>query len=194
MLIVIAIIALLTALTLPSLQGLFGVAGRRGGVNVLAGAVEQARLAALQHGVPTYVGFPTSFTDKETGFNSVIVFRERRDDEKMTNANPPYAMLSRWLRYPRGVFIDPGATNFKTTNIAATNFPKLSGASVPNVAAIQFDRYGKLKPGTPVTIHIGEGLVDGSTVTFKPSPSNYTQLRIQPLTGRVKIFDEVLEQ
>ncbi|MBE2180358.1 MAG: type II secretion system protein [Chthoniobacterales bacterium] len=198
MLVVIAIIGVITALTLPSLQGLFGVAGRRGGVNVLAGAVEQARLLALQHGVPTYVGFPDpgSFADKEVALNSVIVFREQRDEERFsgTNSTNPYTMVSRWLRYPRGVFIDPEAPDFKTTNITAANFPKLSGAAVGNVVAIRFDRYGKLKPETPVTIRIGEGVVDGAGVTFRPNPEHYTQLRIQPLTGRVKIFDQVLEQ
>jgi prepilin-type N-terminal cleavage/methylation domain-containing protein len=192
MLIVIAIIALLTALTLPALQGLFGIAGRRGGANVLAGAMEQARLAALQHGVSAYVGFPTSLADKETGFNSVIIFRETRADEKMTNNGAAYSVLSRWLRYPRGVFVDPSTV--PTATVSPTNLPKLGGQPVTQVATVQFDRYGKLKPETPLEIRIGEGALNGSSVTFRPSPNNFSALKVLPLTGRVKITDGILDQ
>jgi prepilin-type N-terminal cleavage/methylation domain-containing protein len=192
MLIVIAIIAMLTALTLPALQGLFGIAGRRGGANVLAGAMEQARLAALQHGVSAYVGFPTSLADKETGFNSVIIFRETRADERMSNNAPLYSVLSRWLRYPQGVFVDPGTV--PTAALTVTNLPRLGTNRVTSVNLVQFDRYGKLKPETPLEVRIGEGTVDSSTVNFRGGAKNYTALKVLPLTGRVKITDGVLDQ
>lgn len=192
MLIVIAIIALLTSLTLPALQGLFGIAGRRGGANVLAGAMEQARLAALQHGVSTYVGFPTSVPDAETGFNSVIIFRETRADERVTNGGSLYSVLSRWLRYPQGVFVDPAT--LPTAALTVTNLPRLGTNRVTSVTHVQFDRYGKLKPEVPLEIRIGEGTVDGSSVAFRGGANNYTALKVLPLTGRVKITDGVLDQ
>ena len=192
MLIVIAIVAMLTALTLPALQGLFGIAGRRGGVNVLAGAMEQARLAALQHGVSAYVGFPTSLADKETSYNSVVIFRETRADERTTNGGVLYSVLSRWLRYPRGVFVDP--STLPTASLGVTNLPRLGTNLVTSVAYVQFDRYGKLKPEAALEVRIGEGAVDGSSVAFRPNPNNYSALKVLPLTGRVKITDGVLDQ
>ncbi len=176
-------------LTLPALQGLFGVAGRRGGVNVLAGAMEQARLVALQHGVSAYVGFPTSLGDKEVAFNSVIVFRETRDDERATNP-APFAVISRWLRYPTGVFVDPGT--LPTATVSLTNLPRLANQSVSQVSAVQFDRYGKLRPENRLRIHVGEGVVEGASVKFRPTTNNFNALNVLPLTGRVKITDGVL--
>lgn len=180
-------------LTLPALQGLFGVAGRRGGVNVLAGAMEQARLVAIQHGVSAYVGFPRSFADSETALNSVIVFRQTREDERVTNP-ALYASVSRWLRYPTGVFVDPaGGTSLAAlTDLTVTNLPRLANQSVTQVEAVEFDRFGKLRPEAPLRFHVGEGVVAGSAVTFRPTPNNFSALNVLPLTGRVKITDGVL--
>lgn len=176
-------------LTLPALQGLFGIAGRRGGVNVLSGAMEQARLVALQHGVSSYVGFPTSLGDKEVAFNSAIVFRETRDDERATNP-AQFAVISRWLRYPTGVFVDPQTLPVATVSV--TNLPRLANQQVGQVAAVQFDRYGKLRPEAPLRIHVGEGVVDGTSVKFRPTTNNFSALNVLPLTGRVKITDGAL--
>lgn len=186
LLIIIGLIAVLMGLTLPALQGLFGIAGRRGGVNVLAGAMEQARLVAIQHGVASYVGFPMALADKETAWNSVIVFRETRADERATNP-APFAVISRWLRYPTGVFVDPGT--IPTATVSITNLPLLANQAVSQVSAVQFDRFGKLRPELPLRIHVGEGIVEGSTVRFRPTTNNFSALNVLPLTGRVKITD-----
>lgn len=192
LLIVIGLIAVLMGLTLPALQGLFGVAGRRGGANVLTGALEQARLVALQHGVSAYVGFPTSLSNKEVAFNSAIVFRQTREDERITNS-AQYTVISRWLRYPTGVFVDP--TTLPTTTVSVTNLPRLATETVAQVSAVEFDRFGKLRPESRIRLHIGEGTVDPVSKEFRgfrPTTNNFSALNILPLTGRVKVTDGAL--
>ena len=189
MLIVVALIGIMAAMITPSLQGLFGVAGRRGGVNTLSGAIEQARLAAIESGVSAYVGFPTSATNKELAYSSVIVFRAKRDGD----ANN-YVPLSRWMRFPTGVFLDKDSIGSAvTTNSVPISglIPKLGDQNLANVSAIEFDRFGRMKDQNKANaiLRVGEGVLSGDQVTFRPSTNNHYALSIIPLTGRVQISD-----
>jgi prepilin-type N-terminal cleavage/methylation domain-containing protein len=195
MLVVIGLIAVLTALTLPSLKGLLGVGGRAGGASVVQSALEQARLAALETGLTTYVGFPMDVADKEAAYSSIILFREPTPEE--ATAGKAYVPLSRWLRLPQGIYLQEGEDfAARTTNISAqalaTQLPKLSTSSGPvaidKVRAIAFDRFGKLKhAGAPVDFLVGEK--SGPTNSFLGQTNNFIQLTVQPLTGRVRVVD-----
>jgi prepilin-type N-terminal cleavage/methylation domain-containing protein len=191
MLIVIALVALLSALLVPSLQGLFGVAGRRGGANALSAALEQARLSAVENGTSAYVGFATASTNQDAKYNAVIVFRARRDDE----SGAAFVPLSRWLRLPIGVHLQPASIlSAATTSVSSLTgvLPRLGTEQLASVPAIEFDRFGRLKnqgSANSRVLVVGEGVVvDASTVQFRSGTNAYA-LTVLPLTGRVQIAD-----
>jgi len=190
MLIVIALIAVLTALVAPSLRGLFGVVGGRGGVSALSGAIEQARLEAIKHGVSAFVGFPDGITNEEA-YASMIVYRALRADESLTNTNE-IAVVTRWSRLPQGVFIDPASLDAAvqmTQNVGGL-VPRLANNNIASVRSLKFDRFGKLgwNVSTPPVLRVGEGVYVGSKVAFTPT-NNYYTVAIQPLTGQVVVRD-----
>lgn len=195
MLVVIGLIALLTAMTLPSLKGLLGVGGRAGGASMVQSALEQARLAAVESGESTYVGFPFEVEDQEAAFSSLILFREATPDELA--AGKTIVPLSRWLKLPPGIYLQAG-TNFAagtmnmTVSALATSIPQLvtSGGALAmtNLTALAFDRFGKLKRAqVPVDVRVGEKI--GPTNSFQGFDDNFIELTIQPLTGRVRVVD-----
>jgi type II secretory pathway pseudopilin PulG len=98
-----AVVALLASLLLPAVSGFFGTAGRRGAVNILMGAFEQARIAAIGGGRPVHVVLHRRMHPEP---DAVIVVRETEDG---TGA---FERLSPWMRLPKGVLLhDPGADN-----------------------------------------------------------------------------------
>ncbi len=191
MLIVIAMVAILTTLIAPSLSGLFGVVGRRGGANAINTALDQARLAAIESGVPAFVFFPQGISN-DLAWSSLIVMRERRDDETPGTGPIP---LSRWIRLPEGVFVEPAslaaAVNYSTN--ASAGIPKLNNIQVSSFRGFAFDRFGRLSGAaattTPPEIKVGEGLVNGDSLVFRRAENDYSALAIKPLTGRVKVTD-----
>ncbi len=196
MLIVIAIVVLLSALLLPSMQGLFGVVGRRGGANTLALGFEQARLEAVKHGTPAFVGFANAAS--EDALSSFIIYRALRFDEAVTNTNR-VVPISRWMRLPKGVFLAPtsvASAVTRTQSFPAGVLPRLAGSNVVSVRSIQFDRFGKLASANtnPPALRVGEGVFIDGNVTFKPNESNYYELSIQPLTGQVVMRDGAISQ
>lgn len=189
MLVVIAIIAILATLLVPSLQGLFGVAGRRGGANALSAALEQARLAAVENGTSAYVGFASASTNQDAAYSSLIVFRARRDDE----TNAVFVPLSRWLRLPTGVHLEPDSiASACTTNLTGLSgvLPRLGSESLAAAPAIEFDRFGRLRNQniTPV-LKVGEGVVAAGDVRFRSGANALYAVTVLPLTGRVQITE-----
>lgn len=206
LLIVAALIALMAALVAPSLQGLFGVAGRRGGASLLAGALEQARLAAIENGVKAYVAFPmesspSGIANNEASVNSFIVFRDARQDELAVDPARIFVPLSRWIRLPKGVFLSPesveNGTATNETTIATNTLPSLSSSQttfrLSKVRVVEFDRFGKLTgdPNDTRIVNVGEGVFLGNGVTFRPSTNDFYRVQLYPMTGRVKIVDNV---
>lgn len=185
LLVVVAIIGVLTTLMVPAIRSLVGVGGRRGGMNMLSSTIEKARLAAIENGTTVYVGFPFSAADPAAGFSSVIVFRDKRDDETSASMIP----LSRWIRMPTGVFIE--SDDLQSVTVQGS-IPRLAGSNgvteIDQVSALVFDRFGKLKPDdAAVEIRVGEKSVpDGS---FLRNDDNHFLLRVRPLTGRVTVQD-----
>jgi len=185
LLVVIAIVGILTTLLVPAVRGLVGLGGRRGGMNVLSTAIEQARLSAMENSVSTYVGFPTGASDPELGYSSVIVMRESREDEETDGA----VAVTRWLRMPRGIFID---SEEASQTVPQGAVPKLAGKDAGSLRAIRFDRFGKLAPSEEVTLRVGEKTEPSGQ--FIGKGDNYFELTVQPLTGRVVVADKASQQ
>lgn len=178
-LVAVALIAVMSTLLVPSMRGLMGIAGPRGGVNTVASAVEQARLSALESGVDGYVGFPEDLPGGDDPYSAVIVFREAREDE-----DGSYVAVSRWMRLPRGIFVD--ASGLSGSVSADGALPKLDSAPAGQLRVLRFDRFGKLYSSeNEQTLRVGE----------KAEPEkdflrgNYFELAVQPLTGRAVITE-----
>lgn len=188
LLVVVAIVGILSALITPAVQGLMGTNGRRGGLNTVTAVLEQARLAAIENGTTAYVGFPTNAQNKTNGFSHVIVFRDPRPGE--SSAAP--VALTRWQKLPAGVFMQPGnglASAVSTRSLPARTLPRLGGTEdLTQIPALAFNRFGQLQGvGSQVSVLIGEKVQpDGE---WSGSRSNFFELRIQPLTGRVIVDD-----
>jgi hypothetical protein len=183
-LVAVAIIAIMSALLTPAVRGLLGVTGPRGGVNTVSAALEQARLSALESGVPSYLGWAPETDD--TTASAMIVFRDKKDGE---TAN--YVAITRWLKLPQGVFLESGAGVSSVS--PGGNLPKLDTKAVSSVTAVKFDRFGGLLPrDAPVVLKVGAK--DVPTGGFKPdNEKSFFQLTIQPLTGRAVVVDKAME-
>jgi prepilin-type N-terminal cleavage/methylation domain-containing protein len=186
LMLVVALAAVMMGLVIPAVQGTLGMSGRRGGVSVAVNLVEQARLAAVENGVRTYLAFAPTNSDAEVRFNSLLILREKMPQESMAGSHVP---LTKWIRLPQGIYYE-GLSNMVLLN--ATNFPRLAGASTTgSLRAMQFDRFGRLFPrtGPAPTFRVGEGVLTGkgtaTRVVFKGS--NYETISVQRLTGRVAV-------
>lgn len=192
MLVVIGIVAILTALIAPAVQGLMGTSGRRGGLNTVTAVLDQARLAAIENGTTAYVGFPTNAANKTNGYSHLIVFRDARPDD--ANQNP--VAVTRWQRLPSGVFFEGGtglSTAVTTRTLPSRTLPRLGGTEdLRQIPALAFNRFGQLQGVTTnVSVLLGEKIEPAGT-NWRGSASNYYELRIQPLTGRVIVDDAAM--
>jgi prepilin-type N-terminal cleavage/methylation domain-containing protein len=179
---VVAIIGIMSALLTPAVRGLLGVSGPRGGVNTVSAALEQARLSALESGVPSYFGWGPETAD--TASSAVIVFRDKKEGEAAD-----YIPVTRWLKLPQGVFLESSSG---TASVSPGNtIPKLDGKAV-SVTAIKFDRFGRLLPTTATHV-LRVGSKDVSSGDFKPDKEkSFFELTLQPLTGRALVVDKAM--
>ena len=117
MLAVLAILAILLAMSVPALNGLTSQAGRRGAVNMVLGAFEQARVAAILNQTATYVVF---VTEDQPGnerhlYRAFRIYRDKIDLEGRTNASGvtyddvvlnltnDFIPMGKWETLPRGI-------------------------------------------------------------------------------------------
>jgi prepilin-type N-terminal cleavage/methylation domain-containing protein len=182
----VAIIAVMAALLTPAVRGLMGVAGPRGGVNSLAATFEQARLAAMQSGQTTFVGFPFGAGDEEAAYSSVIVFRSTTLDEQQDGAGD-HVPLTRWIKMPTGVFIEADALSGAEA-VGSGALPLLGTEDITSLPVIRFDRFGKLLGTTePIQVRVGQKAEPQGT--FMGGAEQHYQLTVQPLTGRTTVVD-----
>jgi type II secretory pathway pseudopilin PulG len=184
LLVVIVLMAAMTGLMVPAVRGLVGVTGKRGGMSSLTAVIEQARLSAMQNGVAAYVAFPFGASDPEVGYASVIVLREPREDE-----SAGLKAVTRWTKMPRGVYVE--SDDLTRSLPDDSNIPLLAGQPAGSLTALEFDRFGKLRPaGRPVVIKVGEKSGPTPGDPFIGSAENHYELAVQPLTGRTIIIDK----
>lgn len=180
---VILLVSVLMTLMVPAINALLGISGPRGGVNALAAAIDNAKLAAMENGVTVYLGFPTTSENTENAFSHMIVFREAKPGESR-----PFTALSRWMPFPRGVFFE--SEDLEPVDAGTDNLPPLQGEPIQNFEALAFDRFGRLANATdPATIRIGEKAEPEGD--FLGDGQAHFRVTVQPLTGRATV-DQVL--
>jgi len=194
LLVVIAIMAVMATLMAPAVRGLVGVGGRRGGMNMVTTAVEQARLSAIENGVNAYLAFPQN--DPGLGSGAVIVLRRLREDEE--GEPDDIKAVTRWQRLPRGVYLEADdAGSFGDEELANDEaIPRLGGdpVAVDNLEFFQFDRFGQLRPNNELAVlRIGEKTA-ADAQSFLGNANNHFELTIQPLTGRVVVEDKSIKR
>jgi prepilin-type N-terminal cleavage/methylation domain-containing protein len=179
MLVVIALAGIIMALMVPAVNSLIGITGPRGGVNSLAAAIDNAKLAAMENGVTVFLAFPTSSTNSENAYSHMIVFREQKPgDEK------PYTPLSRWTAFPRGIFFE--SDDLVPLDAGTNSLPPLMGETIKDYEVLAFDRFGRLANATePASIRIGEKAEPAGN--FLGEQSSHYEITIQPLTGRSSV-------
>lgn len=187
LLVVVALVAILAGLVTPAFQGLMGTSGRRGGVNTATAVLEQARLAAIESGTATHVGFPMGAANPTNAFSHLIIFRDARPDDAVTN---PVA-LTRWQKLPTGVFFEAGqnlGSALSERTLAPRTLPRLGSEDLTKVSTLTFNRFGQLQGvNQEVSLLLGEKVEPKGA--WRGGPSNHVQLRIQPLTGRAIVTD-----
>jgi len=94
---VVGIIAVLLALIVPTVAGLKG-SGRKGGINLVIGTLEQARTAAVESGRTTHVVFVKNESDSDM----LAIFREPVGKDGLPSDDTKYDQLTPWRKLPQG--------------------------------------------------------------------------------------------
>jgi type II secretory pathway pseudopilin PulG len=116
MLVVVGVIAIMMSLLAPAIAGFQNTAGRRGAVNIVMNAFEQARVAALESGRPVHVLlYRREFPEQD----ALMVVREPEDGLDTS----PLERLTKWTKLPKGVLLhNPGAVNLLSQALVDSTF------------------------------------------------------------------------
>jgi len=178
-LVVILLMSILMALMVPAVNGLIGISGPRGGVNTLSAAIDNAKLAAMEHGTFAYLAFPTSSTNAENALSQMILFRSQKPGEEA-----PFVPLSRWIALPDGVYVE--SDDLSTFTVEEGNLPPLEGENITSLRGIGFDCLGRLA-GTSSQARIRIGGKETPDGNFSGKSESHFVLAVEPLTGRASV-------
>lgn len=193
---VMAVIAVMTALLAPSISGFSSTAGRRGAVNSLMNAFEQARAAALESGCNVYVLMRRNKT--MGGQDAFIVFRQRSDD-MADSVNTAYIQISPWKKLPSGILFYPASGSLTSTGDFGSlpSDLKTTGVipgSVPTdeIFGIGFNGRGQVifpsVSASGLSLFLAEAIRNGSSTTAKGASLNITErLSFRRYTGRAQL-------
>lgn len=189
---VMAVLCIMMTLLLPAISGFGSAMGRRGAVNVLMNAFEQARMAALESGTRVFVVMRRNQASGEQ--DSFCVMRER--SEAMGDASgAPYIPLTRWQKLPKSIFFfqAPGSLTATGGALGTDLIATLPGATVPaaELFAIAFNRSGQVSFPTGVSnlnLYLAEATrVNGDTKARGASTSITERLSFRRYTGRAQL-------
>jgi type II secretory pathway pseudopilin PulG len=130
---VIGIITIISFASLPALKGFSSSNNRQAAINMVIGYIDQARLAAQQYGVRTYLIFTNNCVTSASG-NPILtrniqargmrIMRENNPDLNPSTGNPnnsPLIPITRWTYLPKNI-------EFKINDGCATNSPPIPGS------------------------------------------------------------------
>ncbi|MEM1158062.1 MAG: prepilin-type N-terminal cleavage/methylation domain-containing protein [Verrucomicrobiota bacterium] len=178
---VMAIIGILAAFSAPSLLEISNSTGRKGAVNVLMNAFEQARVAALTSGENSYVGFATELSfnaNSDYLYRAFIIFRESSAEEQSAGAGP-YTALTKWEVLPKNIYFLKNAQTLVGDQNSAPHLLDVQ-QSLPQVAAgqsipvIEFNSFGAIQNPKPNSSPIppDDGKIDIYITETQYDPSN----------------------
>jgi len=195
------IVVILAAVSAPSLMQISNSAGRKGAVNVLLNAFEQARVAALTSGENTYVGFATELNfdaPSDYLYRAFIIFRDSSVDEKSNGAGN-YIVLSKWEFLPKNIYFkeerltivgdENGALHTVTID---DSIPGLSsGRAMP---VIEFNDFGAVaapvrasRNDPPISLFISENFYTASNPQGQQTGGYFERISFSRFTGRAQL-------
>ncbi len=197
MLLVVSVAGILAALIVPAAAGLTSVAERRGAVESLMGALEQARVAAIESRENVYVGFADAdFPVQEMRFAAWLVFRDASEDEMAASPSKRFVVLRKWTRLPKNMAFMRVEASF--VGGAPMEFPGLGsemGASHADEAfpAVAFNPAGAVEqPTSPLRVLLYKGCFaegrDNSPGGRAARDRAVDQISLSRFTGRAQ-FD-----
>ncbi len=193
---VMAIIMIMAALMLPAISGFTSTMGRRGAVNILMNAFEQARVVALENGAKVYVVMRRNQTAGEP--DSFCLVRARTDS--LGDApTVPYVMLSRWQKLPQSILFYQATGSLTATGslVAAggTLAQDLKAILPGNVAteelfAVAFNRSGQITfpSAGALNLFLAEATRNGANAAARGASVTITErLSFRRYTGRAQL-------
>jgi prepilin-type N-terminal cleavage/methylation domain-containing protein len=189
---VMAIIAIMLTLMLPAITGFSSTAGRRGAINSLMNAFEQARVAALETGTTVYVVLRRNTDPNEQ--DSFLICRERSDDMGDA-AGTAYIPIFSWQKLPKGIHFFPASNTLLTTG-GAGNLPAnlttslLPGNVTDPLFAIGFNNRSQIvfPLGEILSLYLGESIKSISGERAKGASIAVTErISFRRYTGRAQL-------
>src|SRR5205085_9834551 len=178
----ILLVALIPALNISKSSG------RKGAVNNLLGACEQARAEAIKSGQVTSVVFPTLTTagaiDDTYAYKSYAVLQ---DDP--ANATTP-KQLTNWTTLPSGISIRHEISAAPWASDVDFAFTPEGASKTEKFPYLKFNASGELQApiptATPLAVHVFEGFVDSSGDRDTSKAKFSETIQIATLTGRAE--------
>lgn len=192
LLVVMTVMVILLAMAGPAIRGLGGGAGRRGAVNMVVSAVEQARVTAALEGASTYLvvadmdgvdpapsGADKASMYEQYHYKAFAIFRE---DSNPTN---PPVQVSPWRSLPPGIAIrkssqlEPRGTRFFA-------FPAAGTTGRVSAPYLKLNTLGEIEQPDfvgPASIRIFQG-ISSATAEVATSAKAEEVISVSRFTGR----------
>jgi len=179
---VVAIIAVLLALLVPTMSGWKG-AGRKGGINLVMGTLEQARTAAIESGRATHVVFLKCDAPES---DRVAIFREPMSEDGLPSDDKEYDQISAWRKLPQG-FVFKGEDGDE--NIFHSDNGEFDEKNLPSqVTRIDFSERAVISFTSDGSVLAPQGSVDHNKIFIAEDTRNQQPLRdvisVSQYTGR----------
>jgi len=189
LLVVMAIMSIMMGVMVNSGMGGRPAGSRQGAITQLMGALEEARMSAIEKRVKVYFGIAdTTHPDSEKQLCAYIFFRDQTADEKAVSKTEDVVPITRWTSLPRGFYFDLE----KISNMLIPVPGKGLAGNPPTVQVLEFGTLGQVT-GQPVG---GTPQIAVADAVFDPASQNLQRrnngagdfaVNIYRLTGRLQL-------
>jgi prepilin-type N-terminal cleavage/methylation domain-containing protein len=192
---VMAIMAILTAITVTAAMGMRPGGARAGAITQVMNSLEEARMTAIEKGVPVYFGVvSTNSADRQMWYHSYILFRPQTEEEQAASGTTNLIQIGTWAQLPQGFYFMTNISDV-TTNLSPSaigmRLPASQASSSPSsLCAVEFGSLGEVKAPSAVGVelYLTEAALDGSgNMVEKSQGAREFGIRIFPYTGRVQL-------